>query len=918
MNRSMLLVFFIGFFTSALWAAPAFEGDWSKVRRYGHGQERAYFTEAQLEYIDNNIAYLTTEKIHAKDLFDDGNIDQAAMKTAEDLQNTKVLLYLSAFFAYPKYQDTYAADFSNTDLFVPVEGGLSPYAFNQGNADTRDFWASISDDVVNNSKVAGTFVDSLGKFNMYGYSEWMPEFIKTMAQLEGVTVYNAAPSYLLDYSDGSMREDFIEGDMDNMRDSLDLFLQVPDDEYLMLNSFHSDYQFALAGFLIIANDNSFLRLNPQPEGDPESHLWNDVLWHCDEYDKPLGPPKGKGVRVSDWVYKRSFEYADVTLDLENTTSTITWYEAPVAHWNMEDGSGSVVSDVSGNGYDGTLSGGEWVSARSGGAIELNGSISNDSVSIPSELFETVENEITIAMWVRGDAEEQPSSNAVFRAEDSDGNGVLVIILPHTYSKLYWDAGNSGDSYDRISKNVDLAEYEGLWNHWTFTKNAETRKMKIYLNGELWESRSGKTLPITGIASAFLGAGSSKYYEGALDDVRIYNSVLSDSEIAVLAETRPVATPDSLSVDEDASVVISLSGTDMDDKTDSSLTYTIGIQPANGELSGTASELTYIPDADFFGSDRFFFVANDGSNDSYTGEVSITVNGVKDAPVASEQNLYVKTGESVDIVLTSSDVDGESDLHYEVVTDPEYGSLNGTAPNLTYTPNDGYLGADSFNFMVSDSYDDSTPATVTISVNQEVSEVVAAYDFDDGTGSATTTATLIGTNVIAGDFGVGTGLNNVVDISTAYSLAENIDAEGNIFGTDNPISFGGSRNNLGFVRGGTLDDAIDADAYITFAVTPTNDASMDLSRLTFRAYSDETIESANAWTLYSSVDSFAQAIATGESTVADGWADHVIDLSASSFQSVEESVEFRLYIYSGRNDLHSTTLFDKVIVHGSAN
>ena len=56
---------------------------------------------------------------------------------------------------------------------------------------------------------------------------------------------------------------------------------------------------------------------------------------------------------------------------------------------------------------------------------------------------------------------------------------------------------------------------------------------------------------------------------------------------------------------------------------------------NGSLSGSAPDLTYTPEANYNGSDSFTFKASDGTADSNTATVSITVTAVNDAPVASD-------------------------------------------------------------------------------------------------------------------------------------------------------------------------------------------------------------------------------------------------------------------------------------------
>jgi hypothetical protein len=66
-----------------------------------------------------------------------------------------------------------------------------------------------------------------------------------------------------------------------------------------------------------------------------------------------------------------------------------------------------------------------------------------------------------------------------------------------------------------------------------------------------------------------------------------------------------------------------------------------------------------------------------------------------------------------ITLTGSDVDGDP-LSFDITGGPAHGSLTGTAPDLTYTPNADYRGNDSFTFTVSDGV--AAPAVGVISIN----------------------------------------------------------------------------------------------------------------------------------------------------------------------------------------------------------
>src|SRR5207245_1486226 len=133
--------------------------------------------------------------------------------------------------------------------------------------------------------------------------------------------------------------------------------------------------------------------------------------------------------------------------------------------------------------------------------------------------------------------------------------------------------------------------------------------------------------------------------------------------------------------EDTAKAITLSATDVEG---SPLTYAIVAGPAHGTLSGTAPALTYTPAANYNGLDSFTFKANDGSLDSNTATVTITVTAVNDAPVASDQAVTTDEDTTKAITLSATDIEG-SPLTYAIVAGPAHGTLSGTAPALTYTP-----------------------------------------------------------------------------------------------------------------------------------------------------------------------------------------------------------------------------------------
>ncbi len=285
---------------------------------------------------------------------------------------------------------------------------------------------------------------------------------------------------------------------------------------------------------------------------------------------------------------------------------------------------------------------------------------------------------------------------------------------------------------------------------------------------------------------------------------------------------PQAQAQNVALNEDATANITLSATDADGD---ALTYSIFIQPSHGTLIGTLPNVTYTPNANYNGSDSFFFTANDGKADSQPAKVSITVNSINDAPtitsiqvsagsedlpiafpahvligktVAADvdndpiylkveslgagtlqignvpafvgqpiypnnyiywtppanangeltvatlhafdgslssanavpwnvnltpindtptaQNLILTTNEdqAVNGTLSGSDVDNDA-LSFRITVQPQTGTVSGTLPNFTYTPNANYAGPDSFRFVSNDGQQDSAEATVALSL-----------------------------------------------------------------------------------------------------------------------------------------------------------------------------------------------------------
>ena len=108
-----------------------------------------------------------------------------------------------------------------------------------------------------------------------------------------------------------------------------------------------------------------------------------------------------------------------------------------------------------------------------------------------------------------------------------------------------------------------------------------------------------------------------------------------SVVVAASNAPPTARDLQVSTREDVPVAVGLSGSDPDGD---ALRFAVVAGPAHGRLSGTPQDLTYAPDADVNGTDRFTYTASDGTAPSAPATVSVTISEVNDPPVAHDDSF----------------------------------------------------------------------------------------------------------------------------------------------------------------------------------------------------------------------------------------------------------------------------------------
>ncbi|OXU15165.1 LamG domain-containing protein [Sedimentisphaera salicampi] len=201
-------------------------------------------------------------------------------------------------------------------------------------------------------------------------------------------------------------------------------------------------------------------------------------------------------------------------------------------YKFDQSEGNIAADSSGHNMDGNISGsGDWSSEGwKGRCLKFD----NDTVvNPPNATLSNIGEAVTFTCWVKGgnflshnnwlfDAGHYPYVNA--RVPDSSGN----VVWHAAGDTLIWEDAASSD-------------WQGSWVHYAFVKDADEGFMAIYRNGEKVAEKNDAYGSLAGVRSTVFDIGAKRShandYIGLIDDFRVYNYVLSKSEINSLISNR---------------------------------------------------------------------------------------------------------------------------------------------------------------------------------------------------------------------------------------------------------------------------------------------------------------------------------------------------------------------------------------------
>jgi hypothetical protein len=298
-------------------------------------------------------------------------------------------------------------------------------------------------------------------------------------------------------------------------------------------------------------------------------------------------PIGAALLALQWVaLSPTLARADITTDL-------------VAHWEFEEGTGTAASDSSGNGNGGTLTNSPtWAAGTIGDtALEFDGA--DDYVEIANESnfdFEHTD-PFSVAGWAKFDPGES-GQIAIFNKSQQSGNqpGIdLRIDAGNRLLRVYLVQAN-GSAISVASAVNSLTP--NTWHHvaLTYDGSSSGAGLKVYIDGEFIDAGSGTlTQSILNDSAPFLGkgVGASMFFNGTLDDVRVYSRELSDadvSELNTVGLTVPGAPTAVTAVKGNAIATVSFTAP-ADNGGSAIIRYTATSNPGGVTATSTASPIT---------------------------------------------------------------------------------------------------------------------------------------------------------------------------------------------------------------------------------------------------------------------------------------------------------------------------------------
>jgi len=214
------------------------------------------------------------------------------------------------------------------------------------------------------------------------------------------------------------------------------------------------------------------------------------------------------------------------VDVDGVAEVPSVNDGLMAYWSFDDGT---ATDLSGNGYNGTIYGATPVAGVKGGALSFDGV--NDYVNCGTAVGNFGEEDFSVAYWLS-----VSDKREVFSKRSACTHTNFFEINSYSF-----EIDNNGSNYYLGSIGVDNSD--GKWHHIVLRRTGKT--LQFFFDGVLSSEYSfagitnlNSTAVLKIGTSVCVGLDGSKYLKGLLDEVRFYTRSISESEINALASISP--------------------------------------------------------------------------------------------------------------------------------------------------------------------------------------------------------------------------------------------------------------------------------------------------------------------------------------------------------------------------------------------
>jgi hypothetical protein len=451
----------------------------------------------------------------------------------------------------------------------------------------------------------------------------------------------------------------------------------------------------------------------------------------------------------------------------------------VAAYGFDEGSGTATGDRSGNGKAGTVVGASWTVGRFGEALSFDGI--DDRVDLPA-LGMFYDNAFTLGAWVKKQGTKTDVA-VVGSWVGREQNGGPMLWVHNSIGRHYLTLNKTAATY----LDSGRAPAAGQWQYLTATYDGTTAR--FYVDGV--ETASRAYAANVGDSNTWrigaYGPGPMGFFDGVIDEVRIYSRALSPAEIqadmtsAVPRDTVPPSTPTGLTANATVGSV-SLSWNAATDnfgfvRYNVHRGTTSGFTPTSANRVAQPNGTSYV-DADLGAGTYFYRVTAEDSSGNVGGQsnqASGTVPLDTTPPTVSISTPVEGARVWGTVTVTAAATDNHRVVGVQLRLDgAPLGAEDTTAPFAvswdTRTAADGPHTLTAVARDPSGNSRTSAPVTVTVDSTFSPPDLIAAYGFEeasgtlvaDGSGNGNAGTSVGATRTTAGRFGSALTFDGVDD------------------------------------------------------------------------------------------------------------------------------------------------------------